>query len=294
MPKTIFLPIKPKYANSIRIGEKKWEFRKKVPKEVVSKIVVYSSSPEKKVLGIAEVVDCIGGSTEEVWKRAGSKRGVTRKEFDDYFSNSEKAYAFKLGRFHSIENIDFSKYIKSVPQSFCYCSYEFEEYIFNCILKSRKRVFITGVHGVGKTTLLKSLKTKVEKYSVSSLMAEYEVLEQEFFERQSGFVNSFVQSKFSTEFIIDGHLMLLEGGDFKQVPYMVLLKLGVTDIVLLIDDPDSIYRRNFKYELSLDEITTMQSMEIDTAKYLCSVYGMNLHIFSSLISARCFLEASLP
>ena len=51
----VLLPIKPEYANAIFTGEKRVEFRKKEFGRPVSHIVVYSSSPEKKVLGYFKI-----------------------------------------------------------------------------------------------------------------------------------------------------------------------------------------------------------------------------------------------
>lgn len=53
---TILLSIKPEYANKIFDGQKHYEYRKRIPKKEVSKIVVYSSAPEQAVIGEVEVV----------------------------------------------------------------------------------------------------------------------------------------------------------------------------------------------------------------------------------------------
>ena len=45
---TMLLSIKPKYANVILQGEKEYEFRKKRCRDGVTKIVFYSSSPQKQ------------------------------------------------------------------------------------------------------------------------------------------------------------------------------------------------------------------------------------------------------
>ena len=44
---TILLSIKPEYANKIFDGQKRYEYRKRIPKKEVSKIIVYSSAPEQ-------------------------------------------------------------------------------------------------------------------------------------------------------------------------------------------------------------------------------------------------------
>ncbi|APH40873.1 Uncharacterized protein A9P81_0990 [Leptospira interrogans serovar Copenhageni/Icterohaemorrhagiae] len=53
--RVVFLPIKPEFAHKIINGEKNIEFRKKFSSQEVETIVIYSSSPEKRVIGYATV-----------------------------------------------------------------------------------------------------------------------------------------------------------------------------------------------------------------------------------------------
>ena len=52
----ILLSIKPEYCRKIFEGTKKYEFRKHLAQNDVEKIVVYSTAPEKKVIGEIEVI----------------------------------------------------------------------------------------------------------------------------------------------------------------------------------------------------------------------------------------------
>ena len=52
----ILLSIKPEYCKKIFDGTKKYEFRKHLAQNNVSKIIVYSTFPEMKVLGEVEVI----------------------------------------------------------------------------------------------------------------------------------------------------------------------------------------------------------------------------------------------
>ena len=52
----VLLSVKPKYANEIISGRKKYEFRKLIFKrENIEKVYIYSSSPVKKVIGIVDI-----------------------------------------------------------------------------------------------------------------------------------------------------------------------------------------------------------------------------------------------
>lgn len=65
---TMLLSIKPEYAKAILAGQKEYEFRKRRCKTDVNKIVFYSTAPESKVVGEAEIEDIIEGSPSKIWE----------------------------------------------------------------------------------------------------------------------------------------------------------------------------------------------------------------------------------
>ena len=67
---TMLLSIKPEYAKVILDGQKEYEFRKRRCKTGVNKIVFYSTAPESKVVGEAEIEDIIEGSPSKIWELA--------------------------------------------------------------------------------------------------------------------------------------------------------------------------------------------------------------------------------
>lgn len=52
---TILLPMKPEYIKSIFNGSKRIVYRKRIPKYSITRIVVYSTSPVKAIIGEIEV-----------------------------------------------------------------------------------------------------------------------------------------------------------------------------------------------------------------------------------------------
>lgn len=63
----VLMPIKPKYANQILDGTKKFEYRKsKIRKETVRSVIIYATVPVKKVIGEAEIVDIIEDTPENI------------------------------------------------------------------------------------------------------------------------------------------------------------------------------------------------------------------------------------
>lgn len=119
---TMLLSIKPKYANVILQGEKEYEFRKKRCRDGVTKIVFYSSSPQKQVVGEAEIEEIIEGKPTKIWEVAKHAAGITRKAFYDYYRGRHTAVAYKLKNVMVYEEPkELSDYgISHAPQSYVY------------------------------------------------------------------------------------------------------------------------------------------------------------------------------
>lgn len=119
---TMLLSIKPKYANVILQGKKEYEFRKRRCRDGVTKIVFYSSSPQKQVVGEAEIEEIIEGSPTKIWEIAKHAAGITRKAFYDYYRGRHIAVAYKLKNVVVYEEPkELSDYgISHAPQSYVY------------------------------------------------------------------------------------------------------------------------------------------------------------------------------
>ena len=119
---TILLSIKPEYANRIFDGQKQYEYRKRIPKKEVSKIVVYSSAPEQAVIGEIEVIKTLKMKPTPLWNSTKANAGISRSKYRKYFSGCTMAYAFVIGsseKYPTSKSLaDFN--IQSAPQSFVY------------------------------------------------------------------------------------------------------------------------------------------------------------------------------
>ena len=120
--KRILISINPKYVNSIINKTKKYEYRRVLPKEDVSTLIIYSTSPIKRVIGEVEVLETLKLSKEELWNVTKDKSGISKEFYDEYFKEKEIAYAYKLGKVTVYEEPKLlSEYnIKCAPQSFVY------------------------------------------------------------------------------------------------------------------------------------------------------------------------------
>ncbi|UCG70610.1 MAG: ASCH domain-containing protein, partial [Thermoplasmata archaeon] len=75
------LSIKPEYAEKILIGFKRFEFRKKIPRKQIHLVFIYSSHPEKMIVGKFRIRSVIKGTPEEIWEKCGDEEVSKKKGF---------------------------------------------------------------------------------------------------------------------------------------------------------------------------------------------------------------------
>lgn len=119
---TILLSINPQYVESIMSGKKIYEFRKTVCKRKIDKIVIYSTTPIKQIVGEAEVERVLVGNPDEIWEETREQAGIQKSFFDTYYKNKEQAVAYKLCNVVKYKKPKMlEEYgIKMPPQSFQY------------------------------------------------------------------------------------------------------------------------------------------------------------------------------
>ena len=120
------MSIKPQFIEKIRRGEKKFEFRRVLPRcQEVDTIIVYASKPVGKVVGEMIVGDFLTYPTDELWEWTKEKSGLTREEFFDYFHGKQNAHAIEIKSYRDYEQpipLDVLIHGKTPPQSYCYLS----------------------------------------------------------------------------------------------------------------------------------------------------------------------------
>lgn len=120
----VLLSIKPEYAEKILLGEKRFEFRKAVPKNAaVTTVVIYATMPVGKVIGEFDVEEILMERPTAIWSKTSAFSGISRRFFREYFKGRSKAYAIKVARARRYETpVALSEVLRSgiAPQSFCY------------------------------------------------------------------------------------------------------------------------------------------------------------------------------
>lgn len=118
----ILLSIHPEYVNRIINGKKSYEFRKIRCKRDVESIVIYATAPVCKIVAEVEVIDIIEGNPDNIWKITRQYAGISKKNFENYYKNSNNAVAYKLGEVKEYSNpVSLSDFgIRFAPQSYIY------------------------------------------------------------------------------------------------------------------------------------------------------------------------------
>ena len=121
--KAVLLSIKPEFAHKIFDGTKKYEFRKQIFKDSsVKKVIVYSSSPEQKVIGEFKIDTILSDTPSAIWLQTRDYSGISQAFYDEYFRGRQNAYAIKIASTRIYEQKkDLSDFdIMFPPQSFAY------------------------------------------------------------------------------------------------------------------------------------------------------------------------------
>jgi predicted transcriptional regulator len=120
----IILSIKPKYAEKILSGDKRFEFRRAIfANPAVRTVLMYATAPCRQVIGEFAVDEVITLAPTKLWARTSRRAGIDKNQFDLYFAGKSKAHALKIGRPKRFQvpldlKTDFG--LKRPPQSFCY------------------------------------------------------------------------------------------------------------------------------------------------------------------------------
>lgn len=116
------MSIKPKFVKQILAGTKLFELRKRNFKLEVKTVIIYESSPTKKIVGEFIIDKIIRDTPQKIYLDYSEKLGISKKEYFEYFRNINVAYAIKIKKVIKYEKeltlSDFN--VKKAPQSYQY------------------------------------------------------------------------------------------------------------------------------------------------------------------------------
>jgi predicted transcriptional regulator len=94
---TVLLSVRPRFANGLLDGTKTVEIRRgRAHIEPGATCLLYSSSPERALVGVVEVDNAHVGTPSTLWNRWGKLTGLARCEFDDYLRGRHEATAIVI------------------------------------------------------------------------------------------------------------------------------------------------------------------------------------------------------
>ena len=132
----VLMSIKPRYAHAIFDRTKKFEFRKSLfAQKNVDTVVVYSSSPQKKIIGYFKIGKILADSPSKIWDLCHEFAGIGQDDFFTYFKDKDLAHAIQI---KSVTKFDEEIDPRAItpefrpPQSYCYLKPD------NVILKNLK------------------------------------------------------------------------------------------------------------------------------------------------------------
>lgn len=101
---TLFLSLRPRFAELLLAGHKTVELRRVRPAVAEgTPVLLYASSPRMTLVGRAEVARVEVGPTAQIWRDHGPRTGITRKEYDNYFTGLDQAVAISLVNIHRLQ-----------------------------------------------------------------------------------------------------------------------------------------------------------------------------------------------
>lgn len=120
----LLISIRPEYANAIFLGEKLYEYRRRIFKRSdVDTVVVYATKPVGKVIGEFTIETIITDMPSALWSKTSEGSGISSDYFFSYFSGVQVGHAIKIGdtiKYHG-DGIDISDLgVARPPQSYMY------------------------------------------------------------------------------------------------------------------------------------------------------------------------------
>jgi predicted transcriptional regulator len=93
----LFISLRPRYAELLLEGRKTVELRRVQPDVLRGTLaLLYASSPVRALVGLAIIDQVHVAKSPEIWRAYGTRTGLTRDEYEEYFDGAAAAVAILL------------------------------------------------------------------------------------------------------------------------------------------------------------------------------------------------------
>lgn len=97
MNRSVLLSVKPKYAQSLMAGTKTAEVRRRFPDIAAGTLIyVYSSSPQRAIIGTLRSEEIHRRGPAEVWEQFNKVIDIDRANLNDYLANTDEAVVLEV------------------------------------------------------------------------------------------------------------------------------------------------------------------------------------------------------
>src|SRR5947209_8592718 len=97
MPTRVLLSVKPRFAEAILAGKKKFEFRRALfRRQGIRIVILYASSPTRKVVGEFKIEEVLTLQLDALWGATHEGGAIERSYFDQYFRGRTTGHALKV------------------------------------------------------------------------------------------------------------------------------------------------------------------------------------------------------
>lgn len=119
------LSIKPEFVRRIFEHKKRFEFRRSIFRRHVDVVVIYATSPIRRVVGEFDVEGIIRDSIESLWERTSLYAGIEHERFIAYYNGLKTGYAIEIGEVRLYEQpLELETHFGiTPPQSFAYLDF---------------------------------------------------------------------------------------------------------------------------------------------------------------------------
>lgn len=124
--KQAIMSIKPEYTRRIFAGKKLFEFRRKIWKGYLTRVLIYETSPTSMVVGEFTAIAQGGGLPKAIWEHTYEHAGISKADFDKYFKGRHYGNFIEIGNVIKYPEPRLLEWygIAHPPQNFCYVSQE--------------------------------------------------------------------------------------------------------------------------------------------------------------------------